>query len=210
MTEIIPIEYAKSHIPESMVFHDGDKDKKFPIVFIVYIIKTETRTILVDAGCETLPGFEMRDFHGTVKALENHGFSPDDITDVIITHSHHDHIECVKYFPKAVIHTQKDEYENGGKQYIPDGFRTNIFTDSFVICENVEAVKIGGHSRGSCVVEIKDESTTFVIAGDECYSRLCLTEKRHTGSFYDEEASRNFVYKYSDEKYTVLLCHENK
>ena len=92
MIEIIPIEYGKSVLPESMIFENGVEDKVRPIVFMVYLIKTENRLILVDAGCETMPGFVMTDFIGAVKALENIGVQPEKITNLIITHAHHDHI----------------------------------------------------------------------------------------------------------------------
>lgn len=207
MIEIIPIEYGKSYLKESMIFYDGAEDKISPIIFVIYLIKTENRAILVDAGCETMPGFEMYDFIGAVSALKKIGIAPKDVTDVIITHAHHDHIECVKYFTNAVIHIEKDEYESG-KEYIPDDSKINIFTDKFNICENIRVLKIGGHSKGSCIVEVKKDDRTFVIAGDECYSRACLKEERPTGSFYNLEASKEFIRKYSDEKYTVLLCHD--
>jgi len=154
-----------------------------------------------------MPGFVMRDFIGTVKALENINILPDKITDVVITHSHHDHIECVKYFNNAVIHIQSAEYESG-KRYIPDNFNVNIFENEFSVCENVKIVKIGGHSKGSCVVEIEIDGKAYIIAGDECYLRECLTKKIPTGSSFNQNASREFVEKYSDSKYTVLLCHD--
>jgi len=204
--KIIPILYGKSTLPESMCFINGDREKRCPIVFKVYLVKTAEKLVLIDAGCETMPGFVMEDFIGTVKALENIGVSPNEITDVIITHSHHDHIECVKYFENAVIHIQQDEYEKGRK-YIPDGFNVNTFVDEFFITPDIKAVKIGGHAKGSCIVEI-DNGKTYVIAGDECYMRKCLTEKIPTGSSFNKEASKNFIEKYSNEKYTVLLCHD--
>lgn len=55
----------------------------------------------------------MKNFIGTIKALYNINILPEDITDVIITLSHHDHIECVKYFKNSIIHIEKDEYEIG-------------------------------------------------------------------------------------------------
>ena len=119
MTEIIPINYGKSVLPENMIFQNGAEDKVRPIVFTVYLIKTENRLILADAGCETMPGFVMTDFIGPVKALNNIGISPEEITDLIITHAHHDHIECAKYFKNAVIYIQKDEYETG-KGYLSE------------------------------------------------------------------------------------------
>ena len=207
MIEIISIEYGKSVLTEDMIFYDGSKDRIRPIVFIVYLIKTENRTILVDAGCETMPGFKMHAFIGSVKALEKIGVNRNDVTDVIITHAHHDHIECVKYFTNATNHIEKDEYESG-KKYIPDEIKINIFTDKLNICEDIMVLKIGGHSKGSCIVEVNKDNKTFVIAGDECYSRLCLTQKKYTGSSFNEIASKEFVLKYSDEKYTVLLCHD--
>lgn len=207
MIEITPILYGKSVLSEDAIFYDGSKHKVLPIVFMIYLVTTENHIILVDAGCETMPGFEMQDFVGTLTALKMAGVAPEDVTDVIITHAHHDHIECVKYFKSAVIHIEQDEYENG-KKYIPNDFKTNIFQDKYKICNDIEVIKIGGHSKGSCVVEIKKDDKIFVIAGDECYSRLCLDEQRHTGSFFDEEASKEFVQKYRDYKYRVLLCHE--
>ena len=106
MIEIIPINYGKSVLPESMIFENGAENKLHPIIFRIYLLKTENRLILVDAGCETMPDFDMRDFIGPINALKNIGITPDEITDVIITHAHHDHIECAKYFKNAVIYTK--------------------------------------------------------------------------------------------------------
>ena len=205
--EIIPLKYGESVLPEKMIFINGEDNKVRDIVFKVYLIKADRKLILVDAGCETMPGFVMRNFIGPVKALESINISPEEIADVVITHSHHDHIECVKYFKNATIHIEKDEYEKG-KKYIPDDFRLNIFSDEFNVCENVNVIKIGGHSRGSCIVEIKTDDKIHVITGDECYLRECLDKKIPTGSSFDKEKSRKFIEKYSDDKYTVLLCHD--
>lgn len=205
--EIIPVIYAHSYLPEDQIFIRGDKSKIRPIIFQVYLIKSDGRTILVDAGCETMPGFDMKNFIGTVKALKNTGTEVSDITDVIITHAHHDHIECVKYFSKAVIHIQKEEF-SVGKKYIPDSFKVNTFDDEFSVCDNVKVIKIGGHSQGSCVVEIENNGKIYVIAGDECYLRECLDKKIPTGNSYNLENSRNFIEKYSTENYVVFLCHD--
>ncbi len=207
MIKIIPILYGKSTLPERMCFDGGDREKKLPIVFKVYLVKTEKKLILVDAGCETMPGFVMENFIGTVKALEKINITPDEITDVLITHAHHDHIECVKYFKNALIHIQKDEYEIG-KKCIPDGFSVNVFEEEFFLTPQIKIIKIGGHTKGSSIVEITDGDKIYIITGDECYLRECLEKKIPTGSSFNKEASRNFIETYSDKKYTVLLCHE--
>lgn len=207
MTEIIPINYGKSVLPESMIFQNGAEDKVRPIVFMVYLIKTENRLILADAGCETMPGFVMTDFIGPVKALNNIGILPEEITDLIITHAHHDHIECAKYFKNAVIYIQKDEYETG-KGYLSENLDIRTFDEEMLICDGIKAVKIGGHSKGSSIVEITDSDNKYIIAGDECYVRECLTKQIPTGVAYDLQKSLAFIQKYGRVEYTVLLCHD--
>ncbi len=205
--KITPVKYGESFLPESMVFQNGSKDKSIPIVFLVYLIKKEGRLILVDAGCVTMPGFEMSNFIGPVKALEKLGINPEDITDVIITHAHHDHIECAGCFKNAVIHIQRDEYE-AGKGYLSENTDIRLFDDKAKICQGVIVIKIGGHSKGSCVVEITDGEDKYIVTGDECYSRKCLERKIPTGSSYCLENSIKFIEKYADSEYKALLCHE--
>lgn len=207
MIDIIPIDYGKSVLPESWIFENGAENKLRPIVFRVYLIKTENRLILADAGCETMPGFVMTDFIGPVKALRNIGVKADEITDLMITHAHHDHIECAKYFKNAVIYIQKDEYE-AGKGYLPENLNILTFDEEMQICDGIKAVKIGGHSKGSSIVEITDSGKKYIIAGDECYKGDCLTKQIPTGSSYNPEKSRDFVKKYGNGDYTVLLCHD--
>lgn len=207
MIEIIPINYGKSVLPESMIFQNGAENKLRPIVFRVYLIKTENRLILADAGCETMPGFVMTDFIGTVKALRNIGVKAEEITDLIITHAHHDHIECAKHFKNAVIYIQKDEYE-AGKSYFTEDLVVRTFDREKQICDGIKAVKIGGHSKGSSIVQITDGEKTYIIAGDECYMRDCLEKQIPTGASYNHENSRAFIQKYGRGEYTVFLSHD--
>ncbi len=203
MTEIIPVKYANSFLPGNMVFYKGNFEEKYPIDFIIYLIKTDSKLILVDAGCETMPGFEMKNFIGPVKALEDINISVNDISDVVITHSHHDHVECVKYFKNSVIHIQKDEFESG-KNYFTSELTVNTFDDEYTVCDGVKIVKIGGHSKGSCIVEL-NETTVFV--GDECYLRDCIVRKIPTGATVCLEKSKEFIEKYSNPKYRLLFSH---
>lgn len=207
MIDIIPIDYGKSVLPESWIFENGAENKLRPIIFRVYLIRTENRLILVDAGCETMPGFDMKDFIGPVKALQNIGISPEEITDLIITHAHHDHIECAKYFKNAALYIQKDEYE-AGKGYLAENLNIRTFDEEMLICGGIKAVKIGGHSKGSSIVEVAGTDRTSIIAGDECYMRDCLTKQIPTGISYNSEKSRDFIQKYGVGEYTVFLCHD--
>ena len=206
--KITPINYGFSTLPESMIFKGGSKERLRPITFTVYLIETGGKRILVDAGCVTMPGFDMEDFRGAPNALRDMGVSPDTITDLVLTHAHHDHAECVEYYKNATVYIQKDEYEKG-KKYIPESTPTVLFDDELLICEGVKAIKIGGHSKGSCIVEIQDGNRISVIVGDECYLSDCIEKQIPTGASVCPERSQQFIEKYSDKKYNLLYCHDN-
>jgi len=204
--EIIRVQYAESTLPESWIFEGGKKENESPIIFSVFLICTENKKILVDAGCETMPGFEMKNFKTPMLVLKEKAIETADITDVVITHAHHDHIECVKHFRNAVVHIQEDEY-NKGKKYLEGHPCVYTFTDEAVIEEGVRVVKIGGHSRGSSVVECKMEDKIWVLCGDECYSLYNLRNRIPTGRSYSPANSRAFIEKYAQDPYVCLLCH---
>ncbi len=206
-TKIITIKYAESTLPESAVFQGGRTETQVPITFVIYLIVTKNKRILVDAGCDTMPGFEMINYERPVDVLGRYGYEPEDITDVVITHAHHDHIAAVGYYKNAIIYVQEDEYMRGRK-YIPEDFQVQTFKDMFFVDDSILVKTIGGHSLGSCIVEVRCGESCYVISGDECYARGCLTHKKPTGSSCNLTQSEFFVYEYSKDCYQVLMCHE--
>lgn len=207
LLKVLAIKYAESTLAEEAVFQGGRRERKLPITFVIYLLETESRKILVDAGCDTMPGFEMINYNRPVDVLGKFGYTPEDITDVIITHAHHDHVAAVGYYKNAVIHIQEDEYADG-KKYISNKAIVDVFKEASRLDDNILIKKIGGHSKGSCVVEFEYCNKCYVIAGDECYARECLTNKIPTGSSYNLKNSELFVRVYSQDCYHVLLCHE--
>ena len=201
--KIVALKYGESTFGEKFIFRGGSNDKKLPISFVIYLIQTDGKNILVDAGCDSGVGFLMSVFKKPVEVLNDYGLTADDITDVVLTHSHEDHIESVGYYKNAVIHIQKDEYPHG-KKYIPDDFSVNLFDDELQLTEDVMVKKIGGHSIGSCIVLAKN----YVLCGDECYYKKCLTDKITTGASCNEQLSLDFINTYSHEKYKQLLFHD--
>lgn len=204
---IIPVPYGKSVLPESMIFRGGEEHKVRPIIFQIHLICAGDRLILADAGCETMPGFEMRDFIGPMEALAQHHVAPEDITDVVITHTHHDHVECVNKFPRSTVYVQEEEYLQG-KKYFTENEHLVLFSEEQQICSGVTVRKIGGHSVGSCVIEVADEDKKYVIAGDECYARECIQKQIPTGASYSPKNSEAFLKRYPEGEYQILLSHD--
>ena len=88
------------------------------------------RNILVDAGMTDTAMTGNPDFKRPDLVLQRINVFPSDITDVIITHPHNDHIGGINLFPGATVWMQKDDYdyfvggawqENGS----PRGFQKN-------------------------------------------------------------------------------------
>ena len=205
--QIMRITYGQTTLPESAVFSGGDKDKKWPIILSVFLIRTGERNILVDAGCEDLPGFELTDFQPATAALKEQGIATHDITDVVITHTHHDHAQCVRDYPNARGWVQEQEYARK-PHYFENNPNITTFRETAMVAEGIRAVRIGGHTTGSCVVECEKDGKVYVLCGDECYTRYNLEHKVPTASSKYPENSKAFIEKYTREPYICLHCHD--
>ena len=203
---ITALKYAQSVLSEAMCFFGGDPNKTRPISFTLYLIEEGDQKILVDAGCDTMPGFVMEHFVSPVEILARYGLSPEEITDLVITHAHHDHIEAAHYFSKATLHIQQEECA-AGRSYLPPEITVRCFAQEAQISPSVRAVCIGGHAKGSSIVTVEADKT-YVICGDECYQRECLTKTIPTGSTCCMEKSRAFVETYGRPEFVALLCHD--
>ncbi|MBE6975895.1 MAG: MBL fold metallo-hydrolase [Ruminococcaceae bacterium] len=203
------IQYARSALPESMVLFGGNADKHLPISFLLYVIETQQRRILIDAGCDSLPGFEMKDFVSPAVALTAYGIDPAEITDVIITHAHHDHIEGLRHFPHAQIHIQADEYRKG-LAYIPENANRNIFENEAVVAERILVERIGGHTIGSSIAKVQIGDIQYIFGGDECYLPICLEQNILTGASHNPKASRGFIDRFCRPGYRILLSHDSQ
>lgn len=110
----------------------------------VVLIETSHKKILIDTGIGDYHGekFEGQfDVKGPksplVTALKNAGLEPGDITDIILTHLHFDHVgglgegteEHKRIFPDATIHTHAKHYEYAKKPTQRDqgSFQTKFF-----------------------------------------------------------------------------------
>lgn len=208
MPELYCLKYAESVLPEALVFENGASGATVPITFTFYLIRTKDKNILVDVGCEKMPDFDMKKFFSPAFVLRKFDLTASDITDVIITHAHHDHIGAIKHFSNALVHITEIEYNQQGKQYIPADMRVNVFNKEYSISPEIKAIEWGGHTAGSAIVEIKSGGDIYVLAGDECYVGDCITRKIPTGSSCNKEKSREFIEKYGNGAYRVCTSHD--
>lgn len=204
--KLYALEYGKTELAESMIFAGGAKEKKQPISLLFFLLETENKKILIDVGCDTMPGFPLFAFQKPVEVLEAFGVPRNEIDEIILTHSHHDHIDAVHYYENATVHIQKEAFEQG-ESYLKDN-RTELFAGEKEIAKGVLVRHVGGHGKGSSVVLISFGEKQIVLCGDECYSKENLTLNLVTGSSVDLEKSRAFLTEYRKPSYIPVLFHD--
>ena len=108
------IRYAISpDVPVAELVVNGPKDQKVDIAMVVWLIRGGGHTILFDSGFHRdthLKEFPMKDFLRPDEAVKTAGVNPEDVTDIVISHSHWDHMGGIDLFPKATVWIQREEY----------------------------------------------------------------------------------------------------
>ncbi|SON57440.1 Metallo-beta-lactamase superfamily protein [Hartmannibacter diazotrophicus] len=155
----------------------------------VTILKREGRTILFDAGS----GPHFMETAGRLPAnLEAEGIDLSDVSDVIFTHAHPDHIWGVLdefddlLFPNAAFHIGQAEFDfwtspdvldqiGPERQSFVSGAQTrlealsermNFIKPGDEVIPGVEAIRTFGHTQGHLSYAIHDGSEQLVVIGD--------------------------------------------
>jgi glyoxylase-like metal-dependent hydrolase (beta-lactamase superfamily II) len=93
----------------------GPRNDSVSIDFMVWLIKgANGRNILVDAGflndIKDAEEFSIVHYTRPDTALQKLGLQPGDITDIILSHPHWDHIDGVSLFPNATVWMQQNDF----------------------------------------------------------------------------------------------------
>ena len=103
-----------------------DQDNRIDLALRLWLLKLSDRIILVDTGIGDVHGekfcrqFDIRQVHSPLEvALKNLGISSQDVTDLVISHLHFDHVggigkkvgeEIHPVFPSAHCHLHREHY----------------------------------------------------------------------------------------------------
>ena len=205
--KITAFQYGKTELAEHCIFAGGNPEKKHPIALLFFLIEDGARKILVDVGCDTMPGFDLFEFQRPVEVLESAGISRDDITDIILTHGHHDHVDALRYYPAASVFVHQDAVSSL-MGYLPDYTKVQAIADYATIGRGITLKHIGGHAVGSSIVLVQTPDTTYVLCGDECYDKRGFTDGVLTGSSICPEKTKAFLEEYGKSCYTPVISHD--
>lgn len=183
-------------IPKLLWSHEipADEQNRIRMPTRPLLIETGKRVILVDAGIGDKGDAKFNriyDVRGRplFEELQRHGFAPDQITDVVITHFHFDHCggltrmvndKPVLTLPKARYHVQKQAVENTvspnpreQSSFLPfnvepilDSDRVEQLEGNTAFADGIELVTQFGHTIAMQIVKITAEGRTFLYPCD--------------------------------------------
>ena len=114
--EVYAVRYATlPRFRVSSLITGADTSRRLDIAMMVWVIKGGGRAILVDAGFhrdDLVNRWHPTDFSPPSEAIGKLGIKPEDVTDVIVSHVHWDHLDGVDLFPRAKVWIQREEFEH--------------------------------------------------------------------------------------------------
>src|ERR1700692_644965 len=201
-------------IPVGALVVGGPKDEKVDVDFVVWLIRGGGRNILFDSGFhrERWPKqWTVTDYLRPDEAVRQAGVKPEDVTDVVVSHAHWDHMGGIDLFPKATVWIQKDEFryytdeawQPGGNHdgIDPDDVqqlvRLNtqgrlrlVDGDSVEIFPGIRAYTGARHTFASQYLRVGG-NPPFVLASDNCYLYRNLSEHKASATFSDADHAAN-------------------
>ena len=92
----------------------ADASRRLDIPVMVWLLKgSNGKRVLIDSGFyrqKFLEQWKPQDYRSPADAVAAAGVKPEEITDIIITHAHWDHVDGADLFPKATVWIQREEY----------------------------------------------------------------------------------------------------
>lgn len=185
-------------VPKSLwtKVYPEDVDNLIKITTRCLLVQTDNRNILVDTGMGDKRGEKYYTYKyrfgeaGLKKPLKDAGLSPADITDILFTHLHDDHVggathfdmngDVKEVFPNAkywcsALHWEwsKNSNKRESAAFFSDNLepleksgRLNLITEEGDWIPGIKLRMYNGHTRGQVIPFIKFFGTTLVFTGD--------------------------------------------
>lgn len=184
----------------------------------VMVVHSGNQAILIDAGLGTDPDLQLPRAGQLVRRLGASGIELSEITDVVITHLHMDHVggllvEGVKeqLRPDLRIHVAASEVEfwkapDFTRTSMPPGFpdalratatqflaeygrNLRTFEDEHEVAPGVSVRRTGGHTPGHSVVRVTSKGSALTFAGDAIFAVGFEQPNWHNGFEHDPEGA---------------------
>lgn len=174
---------------------DAPEEETGKAIFMFWLIKDDKgKNILVDAGfledIESAKDYGVTNYIRPDKMLQGLNVKATDITDIILTHPHWDHMDGVDLFPNAQVWIQKEDFNYCvGESWQKDGVAiadkrdvkklidlnlegklTLVDGDNVKIIPGITVHTGSRHTFNSQYVEVQTKDKSIIIASDNAYT----------------------------------------
>jgi N-acyl homoserine lactone hydrolase len=184
-------------------------DQGNPAFCSVLLVESEDERVLFDFG-------HVGRRRKLLTALADRGLEPADITKVVVSHGHWDHLQNADLFYQAQVLIHPDELRNlanppstdfGTPRWakaVLDGLDLHEVGEGDQVIPGVQVLELPGHTPGSIGLAVSTPEGTAVLAADAVPTLAVLRAGRASGRPYDREqadASVERVAKLADVVY---------
>jgi glyoxylase-like metal-dependent hydrolase (beta-lactamase superfamily II) len=190
--DVYAVRYASIPFRVSGLIAGADTSRRMDIAMMVWLLRgPDNRNVLVDAGfhrADFVTRWKPTNYSTPAEAVARAGVKPEDVTDVIISHVHWDHLDGIDLFPKARVWIQREEFlhhlDSAGtvKDRAIDAADAKVLAaiaregrvmlvdgDAQEIIPGITVYTGGKHTFASQFATVKTSAGTVVIASDNMY-----------------------------------------
>ena len=197
--EVYALKFASAFdnkpFPLKYIVLDAPEKETGNAIFMVWLIKASNgKNILVDAGfledVEEAKDYGVTNYIRPDSMLSAVGLKATDITDIILSHPHWDHVDGVNLFPNAQVWMQKEDYnylvgaawqKDGGGGFNKRDVRkivelnlagklTLVDGDDKEIIAGIKVYTGSRHTFNSQYVLVKSGAEKIILASDNVYT----------------------------------------
>lgn len=221
--EILPVLDGSALVPPGIAYagttdedwgpHRGllDAEGRLEMAFGGFLVRSRDRIGLIDAGLGPDSPTPFMTGGQLLDSLAAHGVSPNDITDMIFTHLHFDHIGWASIdgravFPNATYRCDERDWEyfvdppadlvaadeenplaaltapGSGREVLqPVADRLETWKESATLMPGVDVRLAAGHTPGSGVMVVSSGAARAVLLGDVAHCPIELLEDEWAG-----------------------------
>jgi glyoxylase-like metal-dependent hydrolase (beta-lactamase superfamily II) len=178
--------------PDAWLPHEQflTEDGKIELSLGGFLVRTGDRVVLVDAGAGRI---DNETYHGgqLLESLSALGVGVDDVTDVVFTHLHFDHVGWATQkgaivFPRATYRCHAADWEHfvsgpnpeagSVRKLSPVADRLEPFGDDSPVAPGITVRHAPGHTPGSAIVVVADGPQRALLLGDVVHCPVELME----------------------------------